>query len=213
MSVMVYSRLGDVLRARNLTVDDLRRQISVRFDLAVDARTLDRMTRDERVRRPDVEIAAAAAAALDVGLDDVFAVETMPMDDMTLEPNSPFDEDDVLAPDQSRRLSDLFDLRGQRPLTDDERAELDALVGAWGRAVSERAFAEVARRRGVPVEQVRAESLAETERVLAWWKEVEANPARRAEVVRDARERQRTRRTNLGDEASPASADQHARAI
>lgn len=38
MSVMVYSRLGDVLRTRNLTVSDLQRQIAARFDFAVDAR-------------------------------------------------------------------------------------------------------------------------------------------------------------------------------
>jgi len=212
MGIMVYSRLGDVLRARNMSVDDLRRQIAARFDLAVDARTLDRMTRDERVRRPDVEI--AAAAALDVGLDDIFLVEAMLADNEgavgTDEAN---EEDDVLAPEQSRRLSALFDLRGQRPLTDDERAELDALVGAWGRAVSEREFAEVAHRRGIPVEQVRADSLAETERVLAWWKDVEADPARREEVVRDARERQRTRRAGPGNGASPAPADRRTRAI
>jgi len=193
MGVMVYSRLGDVLRARNLSVDDLRRQIASRFNLAVDARTLDRLTRDERVRRPDVEI-AAAAAALDVGLDDIFLVDAVPTDGESVVgvDMSDDEEDDVLAPEQSRRLSDLFDLRGRRPLTDDERAELDALVGAWGRAFSEREFSEVARRRGIPVEQVRAESLAETERVLAWWKDVEADPARREEVVRDARERRRT---------------------
>jgi len=45
MSVMVYSRLGDVLRTRNLTVGDLQRQIAARFDFAVDARTLDRLAR------------------------------------------------------------------------------------------------------------------------------------------------------------------------
>ncbi len=136
----------------------------------------------------------------------------MPVDDMALAPDGA-SEDDALAPAQSRRLSDLFDLRGQRPLTNDERAELDALVGAWGRAVSEREFAEVARRWGVPVEQVRAESLVETERVLAWWKEVEADPARREEVVRDARERQRARRASLGNGISPAPADQRAQAV
>ncbi len=191
MGIMVYSRLGDVLRARNMSVDDLRRQIATRVGLAVDTRTLDRMTRDERVRRPDVEIAAAAAAAaLDVGLDDIFLVEAIPAgDEGTVDTDEANEEDDVLAPEQSRRLSALFDLRGQRPLTDDERAELDALVGAWGRAVSERKFAEVAHRRDIPVGQVRAEVLAETERVLAWWKDVEADPARREEVVRDAQER------------------------
>jgi len=215
MGVMVYSRLGDVLRARNLSVDDLRRQIASRFNLAVDARTLDRLTRDERVRRPDVEIAAAAAAALDVGLDDIFLVDAVPTDGESVVgvDMSDDEEDDVLAPEQSRRLSDLFDLRGRRPLTDDERAELDALVGAWGRAFSEREFSEVARRRGIPVEQVRAESLAETERVLAWWKDVEADPARREEVVRDARERRRTHSADMGNGSSPAPADRRARAI
>ncbi len=81
MSVMVYSRLGDVLRTRNLTVGDLQRQIAARFDFAVDARTLDRLARDERVRRPDMEIAAAAAAALDARLDDIFAIDALPRGD------------------------------------------------------------------------------------------------------------------------------------
>ena len=91
---------------------------------------------------------------------------------------------------------------------------MDALVGAWGRAVSEREYTEVARRRGIPVEQVRAESMAEIERALAWWQEVDADPARRAEVVRDAQGRRQMRgadRGNGGD--APASADRHARAI
>ena len=52
------------------------------------------------------------------------------MDDMTLTLDDPSDADDVLSPAQSRRLSDLFDLRRQRPLTNAERAELDTLVGA-----------------------------------------------------------------------------------
>jgi len=42
---MVYSRLGDALRTRNLTVDDLQCQIAARFDLAVRTRTLDRLAR------------------------------------------------------------------------------------------------------------------------------------------------------------------------
>jgi hypothetical protein len=49
MGVVVYSRLGDVLRARNLSVDDLQRHIAAHFDLATDTRTLDRLTRGERV--------------------------------------------------------------------------------------------------------------------------------------------------------------------
>jgi len=173
MSVIVYSRLGDLLRARRLTVDDLQGQIAARFDLVVDARTLNRLARDERVRRPDMEIAAAAAAVLDARLDDIFAVAALPMVEDSLTELDEVSEEDVLPPEQSRRLSELFDLRDRRPLTNDEQAELDALVGAWGRAISERAYTEVARQRGIPIEQVRAESLAEVERVLAWWKDVE----------------------------------------
>jgi transcriptional regulator with XRE-family HTH domain len=81
MSVMVYSRLGDLLRARNLTVSDLQRQIAARFGLTVDTRMLERLARAERVRRPDLEVAAAAAAVLDASLNDVFAVEAVPVDD------------------------------------------------------------------------------------------------------------------------------------
>ncbi len=193
MGVLVYSQFGDALRTRNLTVDDLQCQIAARFDLAVRTRTLDRLARDERVRRPNIEI-VAAAAMLGVGLDDVLRVDAMPLGDEGAVGTDMFDdEDDALAPEQSRRLSDLFDLRSRRPLTDDERAELDTLVGAWSRAVSEREFREVAQRWGIPVEQVRAEVLAETERALAWWKTVEADPVRREEIMRDARQRQRAR--------------------
>ena len=213
MGVMVYSRLGDLLRAHHLTVGDLQRQIATRFGLAVDARTLDRLARDERVRRPDVEI-AAAAAVLDARLDDIFAVDVLPLnEDGPIGTDRVVEVEDILPPEQSWRLSELFDLRDWRPLTDEERAELDALVGEWGRAISEREYTEVAHRRGISVEQARAESLAEIERVLAWWKDVEADPARRAEVVRDAQERRRTRGADMGDGASPASLDRRARAV
>jgi hypothetical protein len=35
----------------------------------------------------------------------------------------------------------------------------------------------LAARRGVPVEQMRAEILADVERALAWWREAQANQA------------------------------------
>jgi len=118
MGVMVYSRLGDLLRARHLTVDDLQRQIATRFGLAVDTRTLDRMTRADRVRRPDLELAAAAAEALDVSLNDVFAVETAPANDGSSSTDDLVDEEAILDPAQNRRLRMLFDLQEQRPLRD-----------------------------------------------------------------------------------------------
>jgi len=207
MSVMVYSRLGDLLRTQNLTVSDLQRHIAARFGWMVDARTLDRLTRGERVRQPDMATATAAAATLDVTLDDIllFLVDVMPMGDEGEIGTDRTDdeEDDVLAPEQSRRLSDLFDLRSQRPLIDAERAELDALVGAWGRAVSERGFHDLARRRSVPVEQVRAEALADVDRALAWWRAVQADPARLKAVVREARDRWRGHIANSSRPAAP----------
>src|SRR5438067_3944994 len=110
IGVMVYSRLGALLRVRYLTVSDLQRQIAARFGLTVDTRTLDRLARAERVRRPDLEIAAAAVAVLDVSLNDVFAVQAVPVDDGDATGASDAEED-ILDPDQSRRLQALVDLR------------------------------------------------------------------------------------------------------
>jgi len=78
MSVMVYSRLGDLLRTRNLTVGDLQHQIAARFGWTVDARTLNRLARAERVRGPNIEI---VAAVLGVRLDDVLRVDAIPLGD------------------------------------------------------------------------------------------------------------------------------------
>ena len=191
MSVMVYSRLGDLLRVRNLTVSDLQRQIAARFGLTVDTRTLDRLVRAERVRRPDLEVAAAAAAVLEVSLNDVFAVEAIPVDDGDAMSASNDAEDDILDPDQSQRLQALFDLRERRPLTLDEQAKMRALVAEYGHRVHERGVRELAQRRNLPMEQVRAEVAADFERALAWWDEVQADPTRLDALVNEARERQR----------------------
>jgi len=115
---------------------------------------------------------------LDIGLDDLFAVDAVPLGaEDTIDSHDPAEGDDILAPEQSRRLSELFDLRDRRPLTEVEQVELNALVAAWGRAVNERGIHELAVRRGVPVEQMQAEVLADVERALAWWQEAQADPA------------------------------------
>ena len=59
--------------------------------------------------------------------------------------------------------------------------------------MNERGLHEVAARHGVPVEQMRAEVLADVERALAWWREAQANQARLEALVSEARERQRAR--------------------
>lgn len=194
MSVAVYSRLGEQLQARRMTVSDLQRQIMTRFGLAVEARVLDRLTREPRVRRPDVEIAAAAAAVLGVGLGDLFAVDAVPLQEHDAGTSAPPAEDDALLDVAHRqRLSALFALQDRRLLTAEEQAELDRLVATYGRAVSERGVHELARQRGVPVEQVRAEVLAEVERAQAWWQDLQADPARLEQAVREARAAQQAR--------------------
>jgi hypothetical protein len=57
--------------------------------------------------------------------------------------------------------------------------------------VHERGVRELAERRNRPLEQVRAEVAADFERALAWWDEVQTDPARLEALVNEARERQR----------------------
>jgi len=197
MSVMVYSRLGDLLQSRNLTVRDLQRQLAARFGLVVDVRTLDRLAQADRVRRLDVELAAAAAESLGVSLNDIFAVETAPADD-AIEPDGDGlagadEEDDVLDPDQSRRLQSLYDRQNRRSLTEAERSEMDELVAVWARGVYERGVRGIAATRGQSVEQVRAELAAERDRILTWRRDLDADPVRLEALINEARERQRAR--------------------
>jgi len=193
MSVMVYSRLGDLLRTRNLTVDELQRQIAARFGRTVDVRTLDRLARAERVRRPDLELAAAAAEALDASLNDVFAVKTSPVGDSGPFADELVDEEDILDPRQSGRLQKLFDLRDRRPLNEDEQAEMRALVAEYGRRAHEQGVRAIAQQRQVPLEQARAEIAEDFERRLAWWDKVQADPARLQALVDEALEHRRER--------------------
>ncbi len=74
-TISIYSRLGDLLRMRGLSVEDIRERIAVLFERPVDAQALDRLTNNEQVNPVDVETGVAAAAALDVPLDDVLFIE------------------------------------------------------------------------------------------------------------------------------------------
>lgn len=196
MSVMVYSRLGDLLRDRNLTVRDLQRQLATRFGLAVEVRTLDRLAQAERVRRPDLELAAAAAAALGVSLNEVFSVETTPADGrIEPVPEATDGEEDgaVLDPEQRRRLQSLYNEQSGRALTEAEWAEMRALVDEEGRRLYERGVQDIAATRGQPVEQVRAELAADLEQKRAWRRDLEADPARRDALIQESCQQQRAR--------------------
>jgi len=199
VSVMVYSRLGELLRVKDLSVDELRSRIARRFGLTVDARTLNRWTRGERVRRPDLELAGAAAAVLEVGLDDVFAVEAIPVDDEDQDSAatvvSEEERDDILDPEQSRRLRELYALQGRRLLTTAEWAEMDVLVSEFGRRVYQRGVRVIAERDGRPVEQVETDLAAERDRVSAWYQELRSDPERLEAAIQQARARQQARAT------------------
>lgn len=199
MSVMVYSRLGDLLRAKNLSVRDLQQQIAERFGLAVGLRALGRLAQADRVRRADLEVAAAAAETLGVSLNEVFAVETVPgptaldeADEVRRDEEDDLlaDQDDVLDPAQSRRLRHLFDLRDRRSLSDDELAEQNALIAEWSHRVNERTLRSIAAKRGQSLEQTRIDVEADFERIVAWHRELEADPARYEALVQESWEQQ-----------------------
>jgi len=195
--VIVYSRLGELLRVKDLSVDELRNRIARRFGLAVDTRTLNRWMRGERVQRPDLELAGAAAAVLEVGLDDVFAVEAIPVDEEAHD-GGPTDaiaeeHDDILDPEQSHRLREIYTLQGRRLLTTAEWAEMDTLVSEFGRRVYQRGVRVIAERDGRPVEQVETDLAAERDRVSAWYQEIQSDPERLEAAIQQARARQRAR--------------------
>jgi transcriptional regulator with XRE-family HTH domain len=182
MAVAVYPRLDELLRARKLSVAELERQIERRFGLAVDPKTLYRLTSAEPVQRADLEIAGAAAAVLGVGLDDLFEVRATPIDEAEVARTD-------LSPDESRRLAELFDRQARGALSTAEQAELEALVADYGRRLHERRLRELAERRGVPVEQARREVAAHLDEALAWWQAFATDPEGRRLVAARARGR------------------------
>ncbi len=190
MSIRVYSRLGDVLRRRGVSVTDLRASIADRFGLTTDRRTLARWARPTRVRRLDLELAWAIAAVLDVELGNVFTLEK-PTD---VEHRShPDTTDDVLDPIRDHRLQDLYDVQADRGLTAAEREEMGALVAEYNRRSYERGLRVIAEREGRDVGDVTIALANERARAIARHQEVEADPVRRDALVRAALERQRAR--------------------
>ena len=184
MGVLVYPKLGDLLRAKNLSVAELERQIKVRFGLSVDPKTLYRLTHAESVQRADLEIAGAAAAILGVGLDDIFHVEAVPVE---AEDEAPERE---LTPAQSQGLAEPFEQQGRRALSEAEQAEIEALVAEYGRRLHERRLREFAQQRGISVEEARRKVEAQLDQALAWWQTFQADPRRRRAVARSAKRRQ-----------------------
>ena len=179
MGVTVYPRLASLLAARHLSVSALEREIERRFGLAVDVKTLYRLTQAAPVQRADLAIAGAAAAVLGVGLDDLFRVEATPVGPTT----TAADAHD-LAPAQAARLAELFDLQARRLLTEAERAEVDALVAEYGCRQHERHIGAYAERHRVTLDEARQAVVTELREADDWWRTLEADPERRRAFIR-----------------------------
>lgn len=190
MGVAVYPRLGDLLRTRNISVAELERRIEARYGLAVDRKTLYRLTSPGEVQRADLKVAGAAAAVLGVDLGEVFDVQAIPA---AGDEEHPAD----LGPDQAQRLALILDLQGRRTLTPAERSELHALVAEYGRRLHEWQLREIAQQRGLSLEQARAEVATELREALEWWRGFQANRPRRAPA--EAGTRPAARRTSTPD--------------
>jgi hypothetical protein len=120
MAVAVYGQLDKLLRERNLTIADLKRQIEERYGLEVDA--LDGLTGSHSVRQADMTVAAAAAIVLGVELGDLFAVDASAID---IDPSL---EERLLDDAPAQRIRALLDLQEERSLNDGERSELETLI-------------------------------------------------------------------------------------
>lgn len=185
VSVAVYPRLGDLLRARNLTIAQLEQQIEQRFGIAVDRVVLERLADSTPVQQADLEVAGAAAGILGVGLNDLFEVALTPVAD---------DEPRTLSSEQSRRLAELLDWQDERTLSSAEQVELDALVAEHGRQLREHFLRQIARQRGITVDQARGESDASLRQAVKWWREFEADPERYHQLAADVRRQRRRSR-------------------
>lgn len=174
MSVAVYPRLAELLRERNLTVAELERQIRERFGLAVNVKTLYRLTQSTPVQRADLAIAGATATILGVGLDDLFMVDAHPGEDHSEA------ELHILGAADSQRMAALVERQAHGLLTAEEWDELEQLVATYGRLLHERRVWEVARKQGRPLEQVRREMEESLAQAAEEWRAMEADPARQS---------------------------------
>lgn len=173
MSIVVYPRLAELLKERDLTVAELERQIKERFGLTVNVKTLYRLAQTAPVQRADLEIAGAAASILGVGLDDLFTVDARSNDDSEADLQ-------LLGPAANRRMAALVDRQAHGLLTDEEWSELEQLVATYGHVLHERRVREVARKQGRPLEQVRHEMEESLAQAVEQWRALEADPTQQA---------------------------------
>lgn len=176
MAVAIYGQLDRLLRERNLTIDDLKRQIEQRYGLVVEDATLDRIARPTPEGYANLTAAGAAASVLGVGLDDLFAVSAISIDD---DPSKL----SFLSEDETQRLWALQDLQDERKLSHDEQHELEGLMETYGRRLNDFYRQREAHGRGVSAEQVEHEEAERIAKATSWLASLESDPARYAAFV------------------------------
>lgn len=191
MALAVYSRIGSMLHAAGVNLEDLPDLIAARYGLTVDRRALAALAQDGPVRRPDIELLEAVALILQVRVDDLLDVHAAaPAGAGSVVPG-----DILLDPERDARLRDLAELRdrGDRPLSEAEARELETLIAEAGRALVDRDIAATAQQLAVPVEVARARITSQATDADRFWSELSASPERMAAEVEAAKARRRTR--------------------
>ncbi len=84
----------------------------------------------------------------------------------------------ILGPVESERLSALIERQRHGLLSEEEWAELDGLVAAYGHELHEQRLRELAKKRGVPLEHVRLETDAQFAEAVRQWQEIEPDLTR-----------------------------------
>lgn len=164
VAVAVFGQLDHVLRERNLTLADLKRQIEERHELTVDEVALAQLAGNERLAQFDLTVVGAAANVLGVPLDDLLFVLALPFS-----PERPTTKVNMLTEEETWRVWALFGMQEKRILSDRERQELEAISEEGDRRARELFWRKEAERRGVPFEALE-EEIGEDERIVATMK-------------------------------------------
>lgn len=187
MALAVYSRVGSMLQAAGMDLDEVRMLVAARYGVTLDRAALAALAQDGRVQRLDIEVLEAVAMILQAPVDDLLQVRALGP--------AVVPDDVLLDPRRDMRLHELAALRdqGDRPLTEEEARDLEMLLAQAGRALVERDLALAAERLDLPLEVVRDRITTHTAEATRFWAELGADPARMAAEVEEARARRQAR--------------------